>query len=104
MIKYKKILGGGGVKINKTFIVCGCCVRFTFQIKICEIFFGRLHEVEKDEIFYNEGWIILLKLFKYYMNVDEYVEVVHNVGTSRNEQSINVDSTVVDDMLDDLTS
>jgi hypothetical protein len=38
------------------------------------------------------------------MNVDEYVEVVHNVRTSRNEQSINVDSTVVDDMLDDLTS
>jgi hypothetical protein len=55
MIKYKKILGGGGVKINKTFIVCGCCVIFTFQIKICEIFFGRLHELERDEIFYNEG-------------------------------------------------
>ena len=46
----------------------------------------------------------LLRLFEYYMNVDENVDVVPSVGTSKNE-NVNVDLTMVnDDMLDDLAS
>ena len=46
----------------------------------------------------------LLRLFEYYMNVDENVDVVPSVGTSKNE-NVNVDLTVVnDDMVDDLAS
>jgi hypothetical protein len=45
----------------------------------------------------------LQRLFEYYMNVDEDVEVIHNVWTSINKDD-NVDLMVVDDMLNDLAS
>jgi len=61
-------------------------------------------DVEEAENFTMKVKDTLLRLFEYYMNVDESIEVVHRVGTSINED-VNVDLMVVDDdMLDDLTS
>jgi hypothetical protein len=64
---------------------------------------GRLYDVEEAGNFTIKVKETLLRLFENYMNVDEDVEVVHNVGSSINED-VNVDLMVVDDMLDDLTS
>jgi len=99
---YKKYWGGS--RYTKLFVVCGYCVRSTFQIEVYEIFFGRLYDVEEGENFTIKVKDTLLRLFEHYMNINENVEVVHSVGTSINED-VNVDLIVVnDDMLDDLAS
>jgi hypothetical protein len=41
--------------------------------------FGRLYVVEEAEIFTMNVKDTLQRLFEYYMNVDEDVEVIHNV-------------------------
>jgi len=74
-----------------------------FKLKYVRFYFGRLYD-EEAENFTMKVKDTLLRLFEYYMNVDENVEVVHRVGTSINKD-VNVDLMVVDDdMLDDLTS
>jgi len=75
-----------------------------FKLKYVRFCFGRLYDVEEVENFTIKVKDTLLRLFEHYMNVDENIEVVHNVGTSINE-NVNVDLMVVnDDMLDDLAS
>jgi len=65
--------------------------------------FGTLYDVEEAEIFTINVKDTLQRLFEYYMNVDEDVEVIHNVWTGINKDD-NVDLMVVDDMLNDLAS
>ena len=74
-----------------------------FKLKYVRFCFGRLYDVEEADNFTIKVKDTLLRLFEHYMNVDENVEVVHNAGTSINE-NVNVDLMVGnDDMLDDLT-
>jgi len=74
-----------------------------FKLKYMRFYSGRLYDVEKAENFTKKVTNTLLRLYEYYMKVDEDVEIVHRVGTSINED-VNIDLMVVDDMLDNLTS
>jgi len=101
MTKHKKYCGD---QVTQNFLLYVAIVLDPrFQLKYVRFCLGRLYDVEEAGNFTIKVKETLLRLFENYMNVDEDVEVVHNVGSSINED-VNVDLMVVDDMLDDLTS
>ena len=73
-----------------------------FKLKYMRFCFERLYDVENVENFTKKLKDILLRLYEHYMKAED-VEILHDVESSRNEQDVNVDSMVLDDMLDDLT-
>jgi hypothetical protein len=101
MTKHKKYCGDQDTQNYLLYVAIVLDQRF--QLKYVRFCFGRLYDVEEAGNFTIKVKETLLRLFENYMNVDEDVEVVHNVGSSINED-VNVDLMVVDDMLDDLTS
>ena len=101
MTKHKKYCGDQDTQNFLLYVAIVLDPRF--QLKYVRFCFGRLYDVEEAGNFTIKVKETLLRLFENYMNVDEDVEVVHNVGSSINED-VNVDIMVVDDMLDDLTS
>jgi hypothetical protein len=101
MTKHKKYCGDQDTQNFLLYVAIVLDPRF--QLKYVRFCFGRLYDVEEAGNFTIKVKETLLRLFENYMNVDEDVEVVHNVGSSINED-VNVDLMVVDDMLDDLTS
>ena len=102
MAKYKKYWGDQDTQNFLLYVIVVLDPRF--KLKYVRFCFGRLYDVEEAKIFTIKVKDTLLRLFEHYMNVDENVKVVHNVGTSINE-NVNVDLMVVnDDMLDDLAS
>jgi len=72
-----------------------------FILKYMRFCFEWLYDVEKVENCTKKLKDILLRLYEYYMKAED-VEILHDVESSRNEQDVNVDSMVLDDMLDDL--
>ena len=101
MTKHKKYCGDQDTQNFLLYVAIVLDPRF--QLKYVRFCLGRLYDVEEAGNFTIKVKETLLRLFENYMNVDEDVEVVHNVGSSINED-VNVDLMVVDDMLDDLTS
>jgi hypothetical protein len=101
MTKHKKYCGDQDTQ--KFLLYVAIVLDPRFQLKYVRFCLGRLYDVEEAGNFTIKVKETLLRLFENYMNVDEDVEVVHNVGSSINED-VNVDLMVVDDMLDDLTS
>jgi len=74
-----------------------------FKLKYMRFYSGRLYDVEKAENFTKKVTNTLLRLYEYYMKVDEDVEIVHDAEISRNKHDVNVDSIVIYDMSNDLT-
>ena len=101
MTKHKKYCGDQDTQNFLLYVAIVLDPRF--QLKYVRFCLGRLYDVEEAGNFTIKVKETLLRLFENYMNVDEDVEVVYNVGSSINED-VNVDLMVVDDMLDDLTS
>jgi hypothetical protein len=100
--KYKKYWGDQDTQNFLLYVAVVLDQRF--KLKYVRFCFGRLYDVEEAENFTIKVKDALIRLFEHFMNVDENVEVVHSVGTSKNE-NVNVDLMVVnDDMLGDLAS
>jgi hypothetical protein len=74
-----------------------------FKLKCIRFCSGRLYDVENTKTFTKKVTNTLLRLYEYYMKVDEEVEIVHDAEIIRNKHDVNVDSIMIYDMSNDLT-
>lgn len=66
-----------------------------FKLKYVRFYFQRVYDDEKGKSFTKNVRDTLLRLYDYYLMVDEGVKVMQDVATSRNKYNVNVDSMVL---------
>lgn len=93
MKKYKKYWGDQDKQDFLLYVVV--VLDLCFKLKYVRFYFQRVYDVEKAKSFTKNVRDTLLRLYDYYIMVDEGVKVMQDVATSRNKNDVNVDSMVL---------
>lgn len=90
--KYKKYQGDQDKQDFLLYVVV--MLDLCFKLKYVRFYFQRVYDVEKAKSFTKNVRDTLLRLYDYYIMVDEGVKVMQDVATSRNKYDVNVDLMV----------